>query len=512
MMATTVSAQTVTSTSSKYDEFKEALLSKDVEKAKEVLKSWEEERPNDPELYCSHATLHAVLASQEIKESDDLTPEALNNTVMLPDTIALFKNMKVDSYFILKDSGNGMEHFKQAIQWMEKCITEYPNLGEAYLNCMEVFNQKKEFKYSTKLAFKFIDQSVKNNNQWVGYALQPADESVFESVLSKQLSELLEAAQSELSEKMIDHALSLYPDKAILYLLKGAVYEHSMQIEKLMQCYEKAAELDPNNYGIKYYLLMFNLRQGNKDRINELAHQLLHCGHPEIEDQIFAMGYPYIDKKTDKKNSDKYIQLFERLSEMQPDKEVRNFVENQFTTWEKENPNDIELLKLRAIYNIKYGEAVKGLTENENDNYLEVVDIEEQLAAKPKEDDKPNPNDCYLEAEKYAKQCQAANPDRKDIYTLLFKIGLSLKDGKKIHETALSAIDHIKTGNPWLQEFDIPADSNFSDLNLFEYAMNCLYDIESTDLAKQLLTQLHTILPPSDFFSKWDKALKTKSE
>ena len=118
-------AQNENYTSENYKKFKLELAYGNLDKATKVLQKWEKKSPTDPELYCSYATLFYLMSSKHIQESDDLL--AVKESAMLPDTISMFQNLKCKNYRIMKDSGNGMEHYNKSIEWINRC--RKANLG-----------------------------------------------------------------------------------------------------------------------------------------------------------------------------------------------------------------------------------------------------------------------------------------------------------------------------------------------------------------------------------------------
>lgn len=226
-IASAACAQEVTKSSDSYQLFKQELIDGNRDKAAEILNKWEEQNPKDPELYCAYATFYWIKSVELIEQSEDLTD--LSSNAMLPDTIAMFQNLRSKNYRIMKDKGNGMEYFNKAIGCMEKCINEYPDIVEAYYNYVEILNFKKEFKYSTKVVLRFLEQSVKNSGKWLDYTLKPVEEFHVEELLYEHINALMEAAEFELAARLVDRALEIYPDNSNLIFLKRTYFESIQQ-------------------------------------------------------------------------------------------------------------------------------------------------------------------------------------------------------------------------------------------------------------------------------------------
>ncbi len=518
LMASALFAQEMTYSSENYQKFKEELIAGNIEKANEVLTKWEKETPKDPELYCSYATMYWMMSAKQIEESDDLME--IENSAMLPDTIAMFQNMQVKSYRIMKDKGNGMEQFNKSVEWMEKCINEYPDIAEAYYNYIEILNHKKEFKYSTKVVFKFLDQSIKNNGKWLNYALTQNDSIKVEELIYQQTNSLLEGAEYELAERMLDHAIEIYPQNAMFIMLKGACYENIMQIDKAMECYEKAVAVDSTNYRLMAYLLVCHLRLKNVDRVLELAKKLEFCGDPEAEQTVKSLGPLYSEKVIEvngkKVDTSRYKEISMLSMSMEYEENDSAKIEKKLAQWEKEEPDNADMMKCRAIFHNALAKLeLQKVREAQDQNALtelEDIGLGKVTVRKWEPGDEGLTGDAnFQKALDWEKKCLKANPDRKDMYLLLFETALNLRDETSIYEAALAAAERGSEtkGQQWLKEFNLPIqDNTFTDERLFEGAMQGLYQLGSMDYAKKILSVLHNYFKESDFLTKWDEMLK----
>ena len=126
-------------------------------------------------------------------------------------------------------------------------------------------------------------------------------------MIYKQTNSLLEGAEYELAERMLDHAIEIYPQNAMFIMLKGACYENIMQTDKAMECYEKAVAIDSTNYRLMAYLLVCHLRLKNVDRVLELAKKLEYCGDPEAERTVKSLG-PLYQENVIEINGKKYTE------------------------------------------------------------------------------------------------------------------------------------------------------------------------------------------------------------
>lgn len=266
-----------------YLAFKKEFLDGNFEKAKEVLQEWEKKSPNDPELYCSYATIYGILASKKCEDTDDFS--YLSKTAMLPDTIAMFKNMKTKSYRIIKDNGGGMEMFNKAIGYLDKCIREYPDLLEAYYNYMEILNLKKEFKYSTKVAFMLLNRGKENNGAWVDYALKRTEIDPVQYV-SQQMQTLFQWSEYELAQRMLDHAISLYPKNVFYLYFRANLYDMLLNKDEAIKLYDQIYALDSDNLYIIGNLAVAYVRHKQIDRAVLLTEKLKNTGDSEIEKAV----------------------------------------------------------------------------------------------------------------------------------------------------------------------------------------------------------------------------------
>jgi hypothetical protein len=191
-------------------------------------------------------------------------------------------------------------------------------------------------------------------------------------------------------------------------------------------------------------------------------------------------------------------------------------IEKMLTQWEKEEPDNADMMKCRAIFHntlaklelqkVREAQDQDALTELEN------LGLGKVTVRKWEPGDEGLTGDAnFQKALDWEKKCLKANPDRKDMYLLLFETALNLRDETSIYEAALAAAERgseIK-GQQWLKEFNLPIQENtFTDERLFEGAMQGLYQLGSWDYAKKVLSVLHNYFKESDFLTKWDEMLK----
>lgn len=513
MMTMVAFAQDGNYTSENYRNFKLEMSNGNLDKANKVLKKWEKKSPNDPELYCSYATLFYLMSSKHIQESDDLL--AVKESAMLPDTISMFQNLKCKNYRIMKDSGNGMEHYNKSIEWINRCVNEYPDIMEAYINYMDILNRKKEYKYSTKVAFLFLDRSVKNGGMWLDYSLKSIGAVPITSIMNQQTKALMEAAEYELAERLIDHAIELYPQMANLKVLKAILYENLLQKDKAFELYEQAYASDSTDTEVIGNMALAYARNKNTKRALYLASKLHNCGNKRMEDLAKEIEQKYSDiiyidgRKVDRS---RYNHFNELIQDIYIDTLE---IEKILTEWEKAEPNDADMQKCRIIYHTQLGKAelikVKESQDQETINKLESMGLGKVTVRNFKAGDEALTGDVnFKKAINWAKKCLENNPDRIDIYILLLETAKEFRDEATIYDISLVELERTKIKNhKWLMAFNAPIpDAAPSDDQIFTAPLETLSEMGSTDLAKNLLKKLHKYFPGSKILKQWDELLK----
>ena len=492
IMTTVAFAQNESYTSENYKKFKLELAYGNLDKATKVLKKWEKKSPNDPELYCSYATLFWIMSDKQIQESDDLM--AVKESAMLPDTISMFQNLKCKSYRIMKDSGNGMEHYKKSIEWINRCVNEYPDIIEAYINYIDILNRKKEYNYSLK-----------------SIGAVPIT-----SIMNKQTEALTGAAEYEFAERLIDHAMELYPQMAHLKVLKAILYENLLQKDKAFELYEQAYASDSTDTEVIGNIALAYARNKNTKRALYLASKLHNCGNKSMEDLAKEIEQKYSDviyidgRKVDRSRYNRFNELIQDISNLDTLE-----IEKLLTEWEKAEPNDADMQKCRIIYHTQLGKAelikVKESQDQETINKLESMGLGKVTIREFKAGDEALTGDVnFKKAINWAKKCIENNPDRIDIYILLLETAKEFRDEATIYDISLVELERTKIKNhKWLMAFNAPIpDFAPSDDQIFIAPLEKLSEMGSTDLAKSLLKTLHKYFPDSKILKRWDEILK----
>jgi hypothetical protein len=256
------------------------------------------------------------------------------------------------------------------------------------------------------------------------------------------------------------------------------------------------------------------------DRVLELAKKLEYCGDPEAERTVKSLGPLYQEnvieingKKVDITRNKEISKLFMSLEYEESDSAK---IEKMLTQWEKEEPDNADMMKCRAIFHNTLAKLeLKKVREAQDQNALEELEnlgLGKVTVRKWEPGDEGLTGDVnFQKALDWEKKCLKANPDRKDMYLLLFETALNLRDETAIYEAALAAAKRGSEtqGQQWLKEFNLPIqDNTFTEERLFEGAMQGLYKLGSMDYAKKVLSVLHNYFKESDFLTKWDEMLK----
>lgn len=228
-----------------FTEFINACESNDTSMQIEILEKWENENPNDPELFTSRFNYHFTKSQQEVLElnSGKLEGEGLviqddegNNVGHLGSTI-LFDSTEVD----------------KAISYIDKGISQNPNRLDMRFGKIFLFGQMKNWHKFSNEIIKVIEHSAIKDSEWLwtNNEKQEGNNEFMLSVIQDYQLQLYNTQDDDLLLNMRDIATSVlefYPEHieslsnlAITYQLRG-------ESEKALVPLLKAESLNPEDY------------------------------------------------------------------------------------------------------------------------------------------------------------------------------------------------------------------------------------------------------------------------
>lgn len=507
-------------TSKNYEAFIDAFKKGDIGKVEKILNKWEKKTPNDPELYCSWAQFYYFQAINLIEQSEDMAD--FEHTAMFPDTIAMFQDLKCKNFRIMKDKGNGLEMFNKAVVWQQRCMDEYPDLLSMYDNYMDVLNTKKEYKYSTKVAFQLIDRALKNNGIWVDYNLKPYDEQLRQEIegmlvryFDKQIQALMEGAEYELAQRLIERLEKAFPDNASYAVQEVCLYANTFQMEKAAEKSDSLVQVMSDNLDIIYINAQIHDRLGNRDKVLAAAAKLKAfkqmdevVKYAESLEEKYATTIVVNGKPYDRTWQMKYIELM---------KNAENdslAVENHLAAWEAAVPDDPELDFCYAHY---YEHLAEMETRSKNSEELRAMlgSMGKQVEVKTKKwgPDGPTCDPFYRKALARLQKTLAVNPDRIDYIAQLMQDAYNLTvEDSLIYQTATDALTRsVAPGHQWLTSFNKTIDHTQQEMAdvVIDLAAKHLYNMGSFGYLLELNEHYKELYPEGTAFDKWQKKLES---
>ena len=288
------------------------------------LNQWEKEEPNNAEmLYCWYLD-HFLQANQLIEQSENLND--FKNSAMLPDTITRFGELQIKNFWIMKDKGDGMMHYKKALEYMQKAISLHPNILELYSNKTDGFIRKNEFKYAASTLLDVIELDRENHNRWTDFYGKPFGEQndmVVSQYIQETFGALIGKNEFSLAEFICDTLISLYPNKLDYQFDKGIIYLQSFQKEKALQHFLQLNEQFPNEGNLHRVLATIYQENGDIENMKKYATLLLQNADPQwssIGQELLSSLEPFkIDfqeiQKWYQNNSEEFLMLEKRFKD-----------------------------------------------------------------------------------------------------------------------------------------------------------------------------------------------------
>jgi len=151
-----------------------------------------------------------------------------------------------------------------------------------------------------------------------------------QNILLSLINHYLTAEEGDISEVLpyIKQAQQNEPTNASLYNAEGAVYEHLNNEEKAMECFNKAIEIDPNNYVYQYRVgaWLYNRAVDVQNRINddislsdEQYEKMMNDMNAEFEKAIPYMTKAYELMPTNKDIVESLRSIYYRFQERSPE-------------------------------------------------------------------------------------------------------------------------------------------------------------------------------------------------
>lgn len=500
--------------SSNYEKFLNAAKKHGLKKAEKVLKKWEKSNPKDPELYCSWAQFYYAQGLSQIEQSENM--EDFKHTAMFPDTIAMFQNLRIKNYRILKDKGNGLEMYNKAVKWQQRCMDEYPDVLYMYDNYMEILNSKKEYKYSTKVAFQLIDRDLVNGGKWQDFLLNPFPEEsqtqvqmMYEGFLMEQIDALMEGAEYELAELLINRLSKAYPENTTYATQKIVLYASVYQMEKASAVADSLMQLYPNDPQVLYVAVQTYDQACDGPKVLDAAAKLKTCDNEEavrMAEQLEKKWSPTIvmnGKTIDRSWQMRFLELMKNVDN------DSSSVAAHLNAWEAAIPDDPDLNMCFAFYYEYLGD-----NETKSDHADELQKLLGGTATVSVKKWGPDGATCdpfYRNALARLKKTLAVNPDRIDYYSQMLDVAykLTLED-RLIYQSSIDMLDRsVLPNHRWQKSYNEPIEQSEEVTHqAIDMAFEHLYNMGSFTFLNKLGTHYKKLYPNGTSFDQWEKKMK----
>lgn len=295
LLTTAVAAQ---AEGEKFAEFQRIYATNGVENdsAYMFLEQWAKEEPNNAEqLYC-HGIYHYLLARPQIEYTEDL--KEFEHTAMLP-ACERFGQLQITCYWIMKDHGDGMEHYVKAHECYKKALEVQPNNIELYSNLTEFYLWKYETRYATSLALDLLDMHQADSTRWTDFYGHPFPNAgaVVEEHMNMLLGDLIQKGEISLAGLLCDSLLSRYPDNLIYRFDKGVVMLNSFKPDDATAHFEQMLVDYPQEGNVIHALASLYSQKGDTENARKYATLLSQHADPQwalAGQQLLASLEPFV--------------------------------------------------------------------------------------------------------------------------------------------------------------------------------------------------------------------------
>lgn len=244
------------------------------------LEQWAKDEPNNAEQLYSQGIYHYLLARPQIEYTEDL--KEFEHTAMLP-ACERFGKLQITCYWIMKDHGDGMEHYVKAHEYYMKALEVQPYNIELYSNLTEFYLWKYETRYATSLALDMLDIHHADSTCWTDFYDHPIPNAnaVIEEHMNMLLGDLIQKSEISLAELLCDSLLSRYPDNLIYRFDKGVVLLNSFKPDVATSHFEQMLIDYPQEGNVIHALASLYSQKGDIENARKYATMLSQHADPQ---------------------------------------------------------------------------------------------------------------------------------------------------------------------------------------------------------------------------------------
>lgn len=175
--------------------------------------------------------------------------------------------------------------------------------AEDYDNAIKYYKKTADLNFGGGDVYALLGQCYKEKGDTAsylsalkeGYTKYPENQSILGTLINYYL---LEAKDSKEGIKYLDKAIEQNPTNAQLYIGKAMFYDQDKEVEKAIEMYQKAIDIDPNSFDAQYNIgvLYFNQGVDLTNKANEIKDNAKYLEAKKIADAKFEEALPFLEK------------------------------------------------------------------------------------------------------------------------------------------------------------------------------------------------------------------------
>ena len=230
------------------ENFINAINSKNMERAEEILKAWDLANSNDPELYIGYFNFYTI------KSQDAALPITL--------------------------SGYDQKYSRQALDFITQGINRFPTRFDMRVAKIHMLGVLMDYQAYVAEVLKIIAYSARIENNWKRedfMILDRQEDMFFDAVLDWQVF-LFSKKDPSLYKEIIrisDEMLKYYPRHIQSILNISTVYKEQKEYDKSLEILLKAIVIEPANAIITYNIADVYFKKGDKSNARKYYEQTI---------------------------------------------------------------------------------------------------------------------------------------------------------------------------------------------------------------------------------------------
>jgi tetratricopeptide (TPR) repeat protein len=261
--------------------FSDLLQVNDTTGQRALLKKWEIEKPNDPELFVAYFNYYVLKSKSEILEIGQ-NPNGKESLEL----IRTDSNSKEPSAYIYSNTVFDAIDLEKGFDWINRGISLYPNRLDMRFGKIYVLGQWENYQTFTDEIVKTIEYSDVNHNQWTWTNNKPLEDPQNKMLLSIQdyQVQLYNTENDSLLKFMVQIAetvLKYYPKHVESLSNISVAFMLQEKYNNALMHLLKAEEINPKDCIVLGNIAACYIRQGNKDQAELYYKKMIQYGDKE---------------------------------------------------------------------------------------------------------------------------------------------------------------------------------------------------------------------------------------